>query len=292
MLKRNEPCWCGSNKKFKKCHWPEQAPEATRDQIAEKYLKQYRILVKTKEQQDGIRASCRLAATILDKLCKAAISGVTTNTLNQLALTLHKQANATPAPLNYGSPPFPKAICTSLNEVICHGIPNDTKLEEGDILNIDVTCILNGYYGDCSKMVAIGPVSPDKTRVMQCSLEALTKSIGVVKPGCKVHEIGTVIQEVAKGYGCSVVDQFVGHGVGLNFHEPPHIPHHYNSCDIALVPGMTFTIEPMINLGEKEAVIDPQDQWTARTIDHKDSAQYEHTLLVTEKGCEILTKKI
>jgi methionyl aminopeptidase len=290
MIQRNDPCWCGSNKKFKKCHWPELSPSNTDDQLAEQYLKQYKIIIKTKKEQEGIRASCKLAARILDKLCKAATAGVTTNEINRLAINLHRQAKATPAPLNYGNPPFPKAICTSLNEVICHGIPNDVPLKNGDILNIDVTCILAGYFGDCSKMVAIGDVHPDKQRVMKCSLEALNKSIEIVKPGLKVFEIAEAIESTAKNYNCSVVDQFVGHGVGVNFHEPPNIPHHYNDLDIKLVPGMTFTIEPMINLGQKEAVIDTFDNWTARTIDKKASAQYEHTLLVTEDGCEILTK--
>lgn len=290
MISRNDPCWCGSNKKFKKCHWPKLSPTVSQKTIQEQYFKQYKILIKSQKEQDGIRASCQLAANILNELCNAAKEGVTTNELNRLAINLHKRGNAIPAPLNYGTPPFPKAICTSLNEVICHGIPNDTPLKKGDILNIDVTCILNGYYGDCSKMVAIGEVSEEKQRVMNTSYQCLMNSIDILKPGVKVKEIGNVIEEIAKQNNCSVVYQFVGHGVGLKFHEPPNIPHHTNNLDIKLIEGMTFTIEPMINAGQKEAIIDQTDQWTARTIDAKASAQYEHTLLITSNGCEILTK--
>lgn len=288
MLNRNEPCWCGSGKKWKKCHYP-AGPQSSAEILKSRYLKSYGILLKNPEQIDGIRKAGHLAASILNTLCEAAKAGVTTNELNALADKLHKEAGATPAPLGYGDPPFPKSICTSLNEVICHGIPSDVPLKEGDILNIDVTSILNGYYGDCSKMVAIGAISEEKQRVYDVSYECLKRSTALLKPGIFVYEIGEVIEDYATSQGCSVVNQFVGHGVGVSFHEAPQIPHHYNKVGIQLVEGMIFTIEPMINAGVRSAVIDPKDDWTARTGDLRASAQWEYTLLITQNGHEILT---
>jgi methionyl aminopeptidase len=285
MISRNDPCWCGSGKKFKKCHYPQMPKE----DVPKSYLKNYGIIIKTKKQIEGIRQACKTASQILDELCKAAKAGVTTLELDNLANELHKKANAIPAPLNYGSPPYPKSICTSLNEVICHGIPDETILKEGDILNIDVTCIVNGYFGDTSRMVMIGKVDDEKKNVVETSYECLMKSIEILKSGVKIYQIGNIIEETAKKSHCSVVNQFVGHGVGIAFHEPPQIPHSYNNIQIPFVPGMTFTIEPMINAGVREAVIDSIDNWTARTKDGKPSAQFEHTILITEDGYEILT---
>lgn len=288
MIGRNESCWCGSSKKWKKCHYPEKHPKNFKV-IKEEYLKKYQIILKTPEQIEGIRAACKLAANILKKLCKKAKLGVTTSELNDLSTHLHKEANAIPAPLGYGDPPFPKGICTSLNEVICHGIPNDVPLKKGDILNIDVTSILNGYYGDCSAMVKIGEVSEEKNRVIDVSYKCLMKSIAILKPGVLISEIGKVIEDYANKKNCSVVNEFVAHGIGINFHEAPQIPHNYNNVSIPLTAGMTFTIEPMINSGVRTAVIDPNDEWTARTKDLKPSAQWEHTVLITNTGYEILT---
>lgn len=285
MISRNDPCWCGSGKKFKKCHYPQESLEDP----SKAYLQNYGILIKTKKQIEGIRRSCKLAAQILDKLCEKAKPGITTLELDNLANELHKKANAIPAPLHYGSPPYPKSICTSLNDVICHGIPDKTVLKEGDILNIDVTCILDSYFGDTSRMVMIGKVDEEKKNVVETSYDCLMKSIEILKPGVKIFEIGNVIEKIAKKRHCSVVNQFVGHGVGVAFHEPPQIPHNFNNIQIPFVPGMTFTIEPMINAGVREAIIE-SDNWTARTKDGKPSAQWEHTILITEEGYEILTE--
>ncbi len=289
MTSRNDPCWCGSGQKWKKCHYPNTG-QSTESSLREEYLKKYGIILKTKEQIQGIRRSCGLAATILDKTCKMAKAGVTTNELNAFAHKLHMEAGAIPAPLGYGEPPFPKSICTSLNDVICHGIPDDLPLKEGDILNIDVTCILDGYYGDCSKMVTIGAIDEEKKRVTDVSYECLMRAIAILKPGILISEIGDVIETYARKHGCSVVNQFVGHGTGVHFHEQPQVPHHFNTLKIPLAAGMVFTIEPMINAGSRAAVVDTQDHWTARTSDGKPSAQWEHTLLITEDGHEILTK--
>lgn len=288
MTSRNDPCWCGSGQKWKKCHFPLPGPQSPNN-LAEQYLKKYGILLKTPLQIEGIRQACRLAAEILDKTCKMAKAGITTNALNTFAHQLHLEAGAIPAPLGYGTPPFPKSICTSLNDVICHGIPDNMPLKESDILNIDVTCILNGFYGDCSRMVAIGKVDESKRNVMDVSYECLMRAIALLKPGAMLFEIGSAIESYAAEHGCSVVDQFVGHGTGVQFHEPPQIPHHYNQIKIPLVPGMTFTIEPMINAGSRAGYVDKKDHWTARTLDGKPSAQWEHTLLITETGHEVLT---
>lgn len=289
MISRNDPCWCGSQKKWKKCHYPEKAPLSSFDEKAAFYKKRYNIFLKTPKQIEGIKRACKLSAQILDKLCKAAKEGVTTQELDDLAMQLHKEAGAKPACLGYGSPPFPRSICTSINEVICHGIPEDRPLKNGDIINIDNTSILDGYYGDCSRMVMIGDVSDEAQLICDVARKCRDDAIAIIKPGVKVKELADVIEAVAKSYGCSVVYQFVSHGVGVRFHEEPQIFHHANSCDIPFEEGMTFTVEPMINLGLAEAEIDEDDGWTATTIDKRLSAQWEHTILVTKDGHEILT---
>lgn len=291
MTGRNDPCWCGSKKKWKACHYPLKERDVKHTGMPERtlYWTKYGIRLKTPEQIEGIRAACILTAKVLDETCKRAKAGITTLELNDFAHALTLEAGAIPAPLKYGSPPFPKSICTSLNEVICHGIPDETVLKEGDILNIDVSCILNGYFGDCSRMVVIGTTTEERMRVVDTAYESLMGSIEILKPGMPISSIGDVIEAIAASRKCSVVNQFVGHGVGIEFHENPQVPHHKNNSSIPLASGMIFTIEPMINAGVREGVVDPKDQWTARTKDGKPSAQWEHTLLITDEGHEILT---
>jgi methionyl aminopeptidase len=286
MIERNDPCWCGSGKKWKKCHYP--APP-TVESDAKRYLTQYGILLKTPEQIEKIYRACQVTAKILDALCKHAKAGVTTEALDELSRKLHKEEGAIPADLGYGHPPYTKTICTSINEVICHGIPDKRPLQEGDIVNIDVSSIVDGFFGDSSQMVMIGNVSEEKRRAVEVSLECLKRAIAVCKPGVPISRIGDVIEEYAATRACSVVNQFVAHGIGLSFHEPPEVPHHYNRIKTLMAPGMTFTIEPMINIGVREGVVDPRDHWTVRTKDGKPSAQWEHTLLITEKGHRVLT---
>lgn len=291
MIGRNDPCWCGSGEKWKKCHFPEQHQTNKKldSKTIQHYLRAHNIIIKNPEQIDGIRRSCQLASQILETTCALVKEGITTQELNDFAHELHLKNGAVPAPLHYGSPPFPKSICTSINDVICHGIPDQTRLKDGDIINIDVTCILNGYFGDCSKMVVIGKASSESQKVVDVSYECLMKSIHILKPGISLSMIGDVIEDYASSQNCSVVSQFIGHGVGVAFHEGPQVLHCRNTSSIVLVPGMTFTIEPMINAGVREAVIDKKDQWTARTRDGKPSAQWEHTVLITDSGYEILT---
>ena len=285
-MSRNDPCWCGSGQKWKKCHYPHLPAGPA---LAKQYLTSYGIVLKTPEQIGKVRTACQITAKILNQLCRHAKAGVTTIELDELSRKLHKEAGATPAPLGYGSPPYPKTICTSLNEVICHGIPDKRPLQEGDIVNIDVSCIVDGFFGDCSRMVAIGKVSEEKEKVMNVSLQSLNLSIKVCKPGGEVWQIGKTIEDYARKQGCSVVNQFVGHGVGIAFHEPPEIPHHYNDLRIPFAPGMIFTIEPMINAGVRDGTLDSTDGWTVRTKDGKPSAQWEHTILITDTGHEVLT---
>jgi len=288
MTQRNDPCWCGSGKKWKKCHYPEkQRPvfSVLRDQ----YYKKYQIILKDEKQIEGIRAACKLTSDILVATCNMAKKGVTTLEINDFAHKLAIEAGAIPAALNYGQPPFPKSLCTSFNEVICHGIPDKTPIRDGDILNIDLALIYKGFYGDCSCMVTCGELSPERQLVVDVAYECLMRSIAILKPGVPLSAIGEAIESYATSKGCSVVNQFVGHGVGIGFHENPQIAHSRNEYHVPLAPGMTFTIEPMINAGVREAVIDPKNKWEARTRDNRASAQWEHTILITETGHEILT---
>lgn len=289
MISRNDPCFCGSGKKWKKCHYPEK-PRLNFQENKKLYLKKYNILLKTPEEIEGIKKACQFAAKTLKTLCQLAKEGVTTRSLHEKALELCHEVGAISASLNYGEPPFPGSICTSLNDVICHGIPDDKPLVSGDILNIDFACQLNGYYGDCSAMVTIGEVTQEKALVVDVAYQAMMNAIEILKPGVLIYEIGDIIEKTARASKCSVVDAFVSHGVGVDFHEEPQVYHHYNRCKTPLAEGMTFTIEPMINAGKKHAVIDPLDGWTARTIDGSPSAQWEHTVLITKDGHEILTK--
>lgn len=287
MIGRNDPCWCGSKKKWKHCHFPEFS--SSKEKLFSQYRNKYQIILKTPEQIGKIRLSCQLAAKILHELCLAAEEGVTTNELDALSRKLHQEHQAIPAPYLYGEPPFPKTICTSLNEMVCHGIPNDIPLKKGDILNIDVSCILDGYFGDCSTMVAIGEISNEAKHLIETVSLALDAAIEPLAPKVPLSEIGRIIEQISKARNCSVVYQFVGHGTGLKFHEPPQVLHYKNNVDIPLAEGMIFTIEPMINLGVPEAVIDPVNKWEARTKDGKLSGQKEHTILITADGHEILT---
>lgn len=288
-ISRNDPCWCGSGQKWKKCHFPKLPELSESENKRREFFKKYRIILKNPQEIEGIKQACKVSAIILKKLCDAVRPGMTTLELDHLSMKLHKEMNAKPAPLGYGYPPFPKSICTSLNEVICHGIPDKTVLNEGDIMNIDVSSIVNGFFGDCSAMVTIGKISEERKKVVDTSYMCLMESIKLLKPGIPLCSIGNKITEVARKNGCSVVYQFVGHGVGLKFHEEPEVKHQANTNNTPLEAGMIFTIEPMINAGLPDAVIDSKDHWTARTVDGKASAQWEHTVLITETGYEILT---
>ncbi len=247
------------------------------------------IIIKTAAQIEGIRKSSQLAGNTLKFISDYVKEGVSTLYLDDLMEQYMRDHGAIPATLGYHG--FPKSSCISVNEVICHGIPNEkTILKDGDILNIDVTTILDGYFGDTSTMFTIGNVSKQASKLVEHTEHALYLGIEQVKPDNYFGNIGFIIGRYAKSKKYSVVYEFCGHGVGIKFHEEPQVDHiaHRNSGEI-MKPGMIFTIEPMINMGKSRAVIDKKDGWTARTIDHKLSAQFEHTILVTKEGYEILS---
>ena len=249
--------------------------------------------IKTAEDVLGMRTACRLASEVLDMLTEHVQPGVTTERLDQLAhdyITGVQQA--IPAPLNYAPPgyiPYPKSICTSVNHQICHGIPNDRPLKNGDIVNIDITVIKDGWHGDTSRMFVVGDGSIAAKRLCGLTYEAMWRGIAKVRPGARLGDIGHAIQTFAEGQGFSVVREFCGHGIGRKFHEEPQVLHYGRPGTLEeLVPGMTFTIEPMINAGRRE-IRELGDGWTIVTKDRSLSAQWEHTVLVTDSGYEVLT---
>jgi len=282
---RNDTCPCGSGLKYKKCCLDKGRSGFLR--LKEKYLQDYKIPLKEKEDIEAIRMAGRLALDTLRLVEEHIRPGIITDEINTLVHDFTIKHGAIPAPLNYRG--FPKSVCVSVNEVICHGIPGDRVLKEGDIVNVDVTPILNGYYADTSKTYFVGKPGADAHKLVKVTRECLKAGMGMVHPGSRIGDIGWAIQEHAESNGCSVVREFVGHGVGLDFHEAPQIPHYgQQGKGIVLVPGMVFTIEPMINLGKKGLHI-LDDNWTAVTNDNSLSAQFEQTILVTENGLESLT---
>ncbi len=250
------------------------------------------ITIKTPEEIEKMRVAGKLASDVLMMIGEHVKKGVTTDELNTICHNyIVDVQDSIPAPLNYGHPPFPKSICTSVNHVICHGIPGDKKLKDGDIVNIDVTVIKDGYHGDTSKMFVVGKPSILAERLIRITQECLYKAIKIVKPGIKLGDIGHVIQQHAEGNNYSVVREYCGHGIGAVFHEDPQVVHYGrpNTGD-ELQAGMCLTIEPMINAGKRYSKVLP-DQWTVVTKDRSLSAQWEHTLLVTDSGVEILTHR-
>lgn len=283
-LNSNDPCYCGSGQKYKKCCASVRPWEETE---AYRYLTRYGIILKTENQINKIRKSGLLVAETLDMVEKMLRPGLTTDEINTAVHNFTIDHGAIPAPLGYRG--YPKSCCTSINEVVCHGIPGDTVLAEGDILNVDVTSILDGYYADANKTFGIGEISPDAARVIECSRLGLERAIECCRPGAWLSDIGTAIQEVAREMNCTVVRDFVGHGTGIKFHEEPQVVHYATrSKTIPLKPGMVFTIEPMINLGTWKVKV-LKDGWTAITQDGALSAQFEHTIAITDGAAEILT---
>lgn len=247
------------------------------------------VLIKTPEEIEKMRVAGRMAAEVLEMIEPYVKAGVSTEELNRICHDyIVNELDAIPAPLNYHG--FPKSICTSVNQVICHGIPSESKiLKNGDIINIDITVIKDGYHGDTSKMFIIGEAKIQARRLCQVTQECLYKALRIVKPGTTLGDIGEVIQKHAEASGFSVVREYCGHGIGKGFHEEPQVVHYGKAgTGMKLVEGMTFTIEPMINAGKRHCKL-LKDEWTVVTKDRSLSAQYEHTILVTKDGCEILT---
>ncbi|MDY6825405.1 MAG: type I methionyl aminopeptidase [Thermodesulfobacteriota bacterium] len=283
-INRNTRCPCGSGLKYKKCCLNRDTGD---NRLEKLYLDQYNIRVKTAADVAGIKAAGRLALELLDMAESMIEPGVTTDAINAVLHDHTVKHSAVPAPLNYRG--FPKSVCISINDEICHGIPGDRVIQDGDIVNVDVTPILNGYYADVNKTFFAGTPGEDARRIVKVTRGSLRAAIEKVSPGTTLGDIGWTIQQYVEQRGCSVVREFVGHGVGFDFHEHPQVPHYGDrGKGIKLIPGMVFTIEPMINLGAKEMRI-LENEWTAVTRDGSLSAQFEQTLLVTDDGCESLT---
>lgn len=246
------------------------------------------IHIKSPEEIEKMRIAGRLAAEVLEMIEPYIKPGVTTNELDKICHDyIVDEQDAIPAPLNYHG--FPKSICTSVNHTVCHGIPSDKKLKKGDIINVDITVIKDGFHGDTSKMFYVGEPSIKAKRITELARECLVKGIKLVKPGAMLGDIGAAIQQHAEANNCTIVREYCGHGIGLKFHEEPQVLHYGKpGTGVTLEQGMTFTIEPMVNIGKRDVKVLP-DEWTVITRDRSLSAQWEHTILVTADGFEVLT---
>lgn len=307
----NDPCWCGSGLKFKRCHQMAEAPAprgapVQRGRVGPSGVVPPSILrpdyaetgrpsrgvereVKSPEVLARIRAACKAAAVVLEETAALVKPGVTTEALDAFAHERIISLGCYPSPLNYNG--FPKSICTSVNEVVCHGIPDDRPLADADIVNLDVTVYLDGVHGDCSATHPVGTIAPDSEQLLRVTRECLDLGIGAVKPGRPFSDIGRAIETHARRFGYGVVRDYCGHGIGERFHTSLQIPHYFDArMKMPMEPGMVFTVEPMISMGSWECRV-WDDGWTAVTADGKRSAQYEHTILVLETGAEILTRR-
>lgn len=283
---RNAKCWCGSGKKYKKCH-------LEFDEKIESYrLKGVEVpsreLIKSSEDIEGIKKSAAVNNGVLDLVASKIKAGMSTGDIDRLVYDYTVAHGAIPAPLNFCG--FPKSVCTSINDEVCHGIPDDNViLKEGDIVNVDVSTILDGYYSDASRMFMIGKVSPEAEKLVKVARECMVKGIEAIKPWGFLGDIGEACGNHAHENGYSIVRLLGGHGVGNDFHEDPFVPHVGKAgTGMLLVPGMMLTVEPMVNEGTYDVYEDADNGWTIYTEDGKLSAQWEHTILITEDGVEII----
>lgn len=286
-LGRNDPCWCGSGRKYKVCHM-------AMDERIESYALQGRIvpdhdMIKTPEQIEGIRRSSRLNIAILDEVEKQIRIGMSTEEIDRIVREMTAQMGGIAASLGYDG--FPKSVCTSVNQVVCHGIPSKEQiLKDGDIVNVDASTIYQGYFSDSSRMFMLGDVAPETKKLVQVARECIDVGLAQVKPWHFLGDMAQAINDYAMSNGYSVVREIGGHGVGLEFHEEPFVSYVTKAgTEMLMVPGMVFTIEPMVNMGKADIYIDDDDGWTVYTEDGKPSAQWEVTVAVTDDGYEILT---
>jgi methionyl aminopeptidase len=286
-INRNDPCWCGSGKKYKNCH-----------EAFDEKLKQYEIkgieipprkIIKTPAQIEGIRESAKINIAVLDEVADKIRIGMTTEDIDKIVYDTTTKMGGIPAPLNYEG--FPKSVCTSLNNVVCHGIPTDQEqLLDGDIINVDVSTIYNGYFSDSSRMFCMGDVDPSWKRLVDVTKECVQIGIEHAKPWTLLGDLGAAVHKHAVDNGYSVVREIGGHGCGVEFHEDPYVSYvSLPGTGMLLVPGMCFTIEPMVNMGTDEIFEDEYNGWTIYTDDDKPSAQWEVQVLITEDGCEVIT---
>ena len=285
-MERNDPCWCGSNKKYKHCHM--QFDEKIRSFALEGHLVPDHSLIKTPEQIEGIRESGKINVAVLDYVAANIRAGMSTGEIDRMVEEITRRRGAIPAPLGYEG--FPKSVCTSVNDQVCHGIPSDSDiLKEGDIVNVDVSTIYKGYYSDSSRMFIIGRTTPEKEKLVRVARECMEAGIREVKPWRFLGDMADAVNRHAKENGYSVVVDIGGHGVGLEFHEDPFVSYVApKGTEMLMVTGMVFTVEPMINAGRADIYIDEGNGWTVYTDDGKPSAQWEVTVAVTEDGCEVL----
>jgi methionyl aminopeptidase len=284
---RNEPCWCGSGRKYKTCHM------ALDEKIESYALKGHMVpnhdMIKTPEQLEGIRESSKINIAVLDEISEKIHEGMCTEDIDVMVNEITAKMGGIPAPLHYDG--YPKSVCVSINEVVCHGIPcKERFLQSGDIVNVDVSTIYKGYFSDSSRMYMIGDVPEEKQKLVRVAKECVEKGLEQVKPWNFLGDMAQAVNDHAKANGYSVVREIGGHGVGLEFHEEPFVSYVTSKwTEMLMVPGMVFTIEPMVNMGKADIYIDDKDGWTVYTEDGKPSAQWEVTLAVTEDGYEILT---
>lgn len=287
MLNRNDGCWCGSGKKYKKCHL--EFDEKLREYRMKGHIVPDETIIKTPREIEGIKKSAEVNTGILDFLEDKVVAGMSTEDIDKMVYKYTVDHGAIPAPLNYEG--YPKSCCTSINNEVCHGIPDEKViLKDGDIINVDISTVKDGYFSDASRMFTIGNVSEEAKKLVEFTKECLNKGLDQVRPWGHIGDIGAAIQEYAHENGYSVVTMFGGHGIGNEFHEEPFVSHvGQKDTGMLMVPGMVFTIEPMINIGKPQVYIDKKNGWTSYTRDGSLSAQWEHQVLVTEDGYEIIS---
>lgn len=285
-LGRNDACWCGSNKKYKACHMA--SDEKIETFARQGHIVPPRFILKNGEQIEGIRESGKINTAVLDYVAEHIREGMTTEEIDRLVHEKTEELGGIPAPLGYEG--FPKSVCTSINEQVCHGIPSeDIVLKDGDIINVDVSTIYNGYFSDSSRMFCIGNVSDEKKKLVDVTKECVELGLAQVKPWGFMGDMGQAVHDHAVKNGYSVVREIGGHGVGMEFHEEPFVSYvTKKGTEMLLVPGMVFTIEPMVNMGTDEVYTDGGDNWSVYTADGLPSAQWEIQVLVTETGYEVL----
>ena len=287
MPKRNDVCWCGSGKKYKKCHMDFDRRIHERKLAGDEVPSHF--LIKTPAQLAGIRESAKINIAVLDYVAEHIRAGITTEDIDKWVYEQTVLRGGIPAPLNYEG--YPKSVCTSIDNVVCHGIPSpDRVLKDGDIINVDCSTVLNGYFSDSSRMFCIGEVSPEKKRLVEVAKESLNVGLKKVRPWGYLGDMGDAINQYVMSNGYSVVQDIGGHGIGLEFHEDPWVSYVSKpGTEMLMVPGLVFTIEPMINMGGFEIYEDEKDGWTIYTKDGKPSAQWEIQVAVTDDGYEIIS---